>query len=102
MFIQEQTWRDKHNQSVAKQHLSLSNIYLFSQGNTNVCADFSSEEALLSYLRSSYDTTVSGREPGLLAAAQQLLSTAKTFFSHEADMLVRHTFHFHAGKCRHE
>ncbi|TWW75430.1 Treslin TopBP1-interacting checkpoint and replication regulator [Takifugu flavidus] len=53
--------------------------------------NFSSEEELLSYLKSSYDTTVSGREPGLLAAARQLLSTAKTFFSAEADMLVRHT-----------
>lgn len=61
-------------------------------------ADFSSEEELLSYLKSSYDTIVSGREPGLLAAAQQLLSTAKTFFSAEADMLVRYTVHFHVRK----
>lgn len=61
----------------------------FSEGSSDVCAGFSSEAELLTHLKSTYDSTVSGGQSGLLAAAQHLLSAVKTFFSAEPDVLVR-------------
>lgn len=58
--------------------------------------DFSSEVELLTHLRSSYDSTVSGREPGLLAAARQLLSAVKAFSAAHSDLLVSHAAPSHA------
>lgn len=54
-----------------------------------VCAGFSSEAELLTHLRSGYDSTLSGSQWGVLAAAQHLLTAVKTFFSAESDALVR-------------
>lgn len=74
-----------------KHQLTFWNIHLFfSEGISDVCPGFSSEAELLAHLNLRYDSAVSGSSPGLLEAAQRLLSAVRMFFSTESDEQVRH------------
>lgn len=77
---QEQARRGQRRQSVSSsQPQLLGRRPAFADAGSAACAGFSSEAELLAHLRSSYDSAVSGREPGLPAAAGQLLSAVKAF-----------------------